>query len=93
METEGSLPCSRKPPVVPIMSQMNPLHTTLSCLFKIHLNISTHLDLGLHSDLIYSGFLANILYTFLVSHVRATYPAHFILLDLIILIILGEEQK
>jgi hypothetical protein len=27
METEGSLPCSQTPPLVPILSQMHPIHT------------------------------------------------------------------
>jgi hypothetical protein len=40
-----------------------------------------------------SGFPTNILYTFLFSSIRVTCPANMILLDLIILIILGEEYK
>jgi hypothetical protein len=40
-----------------------------------------------------SGFPTNILYTFLVSPIHATCPAPLILLNLIILIILGEEYK
>jgi hypothetical protein len=54
--------------------------------------LSIHLRLGLPSGLFHSGFLANNLYTFFFSPIRATYPANLIL-NLIILIILGEEYK
>jgi hypothetical protein len=53
----------------------------------------THLRLGLPSDLFPSGFPINILYAVLFSPVRATCPVYLILLDLIILIILGEAYK
>jgi hypothetical protein len=46
-----------------------------------------HLRLGLPSGLFPSGFATNILYGFLFSPIRATYLAHLIRLDLIILII------
>jgi hypothetical protein len=52
--------------------------------------LSARLCLGLPSGLFPSGFPANILYAFLYS-IRATCPAHLILIDLNILIILGEE--
>jgi hypothetical protein len=55
--------------------------------------LSTHLRFGLPSGLFHSGFPTNNLYAFLYSTIRATCLAHLILLDLLILIILGEEYK
>jgi hypothetical protein len=54
-------------PLVPVMSQINPIHITRSYISKTILNITFHLNLGLPSGLFPYGFPTKILYAFLFS--------------------------
>jgi hypothetical protein len=82
-------------PLVRILSRINPIQSIPSHPISLRsiLMLSTYLRLGLPSGLFPSGFPPNILYAFILSPISATFPAHLILLNLIILIILGEDYK
>jgi hypothetical protein len=57
----------KSPPLVPILSQINPVHTNPSYLSKINFNIIRTLRSWSFSGLFPSGFPTNILYAFLFS--------------------------
>jgi hypothetical protein len=69
----------KSPPRVPILSQINPIHTTPSYLPKVHFNI-IHQPKSWSSQWSLSFWLpTNSLYAFLFSPIHATFPAHLIL--------------
>jgi hypothetical protein len=82
----------KSPPLVPILSQINPVHTIPSYL-RHTLILSTHLSLGLPNGLLPSSLPTNILYAFLFSPMCARSTACLNLLHLIILIMFAEEYK
>ena len=93
MELEISLPHSQEPATRAYYEpdQFNPRpHPNY---WSAVLILSSHLSLGLPSGLFPSGFPIKTQYAYLLSPIRATCPAHLILLDLITRKIFGEEYK
>ena len=79
----------KRPPPIPILGQPNPVHIPTSHLLEIHPNI-------IHPSTPRSpqwSLSTKTLYTPLSSPIRATCPAHLILLDFITRTILGEEYR
>jgi hypothetical protein len=60
----------KSPPTVPILSQINSVHTAPPYLTKIHFNIILHLCLSLPSGLFSSGFPTKILYALHLCHMH-----------------------
>jgi hypothetical protein len=77
-------------PLVFLLSQINPDHSISVTSTAI---LSSHLCLRLPSYSFPPYFPTGTLCAFFFSPMRNTYPAHHILLDLIILIISGDEYK
>jgi len=71
---------------VPIFKKMYSFHTISTYLIKTHFNIIFPLSLGFTNGLLSSRTYIKFLYSFLFSQISVTSPAHFILIDLTIII-------
>jgi hypothetical protein len=83
METEGSLPRSQQRATCPYTKQDRSRPCPHPSSPRSILILSSHLRLGVSSDLFLSDFPTTTLYAPLLSPVRATCPAHLSLHDLI----------
>jgi len=93
MEPEGSFPLSQLSTTCPILGQLDPVHAPTCHFLNVHLNIilpstpgSPKLSFSLrfpHQNPVCTSLLP----------IRATYPTHLILLDLIIRMIFGEQYR
>ena len=81
------------PPPVPILSQINPVHTPISHFLKIHLNIILPSMPGSSKWSFPFRFPHQTLYAPLLSSTPATCPAHLVLLNLITQTIFGEQYR
>jgi hypothetical protein len=89
MESESSLPCSQQPANGPFSeSRESSSHLILS--LRCMLMLSFHLHVVLLRGSFFPRFSFNISYALLLSHIRATWPAYLILLQLLILIFFSE---
>jgi hypothetical protein len=80
----------KNPSLVPILIQINPFDTSPFYLSKIAFTI---IHPYLTDGFFPFGLPTNILYAFRFSPIRATCPAHLVLLDLIILIVLVKSTS
>jgi len=82
METEGSFPRSQEPPTGPY-PEARWIQFTFpnSISLRYILILTSHLHTGHPSGLVASGFSTKILYAFLGSRMRATWPIHLTLIN------------
>jgi hypothetical protein len=76
VDPEHSLPCSQKAPspLDPVLNQMNSVCTLIPYSLRSILILSSHLDLGLPSNIFPSGSPTKFLYAFLISLLSFMHP-------------------
>ena len=82
----------KRPPPVPILSQLDPVHTPHPTSRRSILILSSHLRLSLPSGL-FPSYPTKTLYMPILSPVCAKCPAHLILLGFVTRTILGEAYR
>jgi hypothetical protein len=80
------------PLLVSILSQEDPVRNFAPYFPKIRFNIIFNLCLKLPNGLFSSRFRTEMLYAFLISHIRATCLIHLILLDFTTLMVFGAPR-
>jgi hypothetical protein len=75
---EGLSRCLQKPLIHPLVSQIIRLHTRTICFFKNHFNVLFHLRKYFCTSFFSWIFPNKIVYAFLMSHLRTTYPVRTI---------------
>jgi len=80
-------------PLVPILSQINPVQTPNPTSWRYILTLSSYRRRCVPSGLLPSGFPTKTLYTPLMSHIHATSLAHLILPDWMTRVIFGKECR
>ena len=83
----------KRPPAIPNLSQLDPVHNPTSQFLKIHLNIILPSPPGSPQWPLSSRFPHQNPVHASPLHVRATCPAHHIILDFIIRAMLSEEYR
>ena len=91
MEAEGSLPHSQEPAALPCSEPDHSSHCPQPTSWRSSLILSSQLRLGLPSGIFPSGFPTKTLYTTLLSPMRATCPAHLVLLNNCVISIVYTE--